>query len=218
MEDNNGNSIIIRKATPLDVVDCVNLMYSTGSYYFDFLFNINTDKFAEVFGALAHGFTAENGIFSYKYTTVAEQDGKILGMERSFSNFEFKWENIAICKYMIGYYGLWKALKILPRSLVVDRIIPRLPRKSWLIYQLAVVPEARGLGIGTILLNHRIANINKIKNARIFIDVAETNPRAEKLYKSLGFNLFLDQRFPEITNKYHIPGGYRLIYQKACVN
>ena len=56
------------------------------------------------------------------------------------------------------------------------------------IQVIAVSPEARGKGIGTLLLDHAEANIFQ-KSPNAFICVSSFNHRARKLYESRGYQL-----------------------------
>lgn len=58
-----------------------------------------------------------------------------------------------------------------------------------LIEELFILPEFRGYGLGTAMFAY-IKNEYKGKAARLRLEVAPENKRAQKLYESLGFEAF----------------------------
>ena len=52
---------------------------------------------------------------------------------------------------------------------------------------LFVAPEARGLGVGTALLDAVVDEAKRRGYTQVRLDVVDTNPRAKALYKHVGF-------------------------------
>ena len=57
------------------------------------------------------------------------------------------------------------------------------------INNLAVVPEARGRGLGTALLLHVLDQGNRLGARRALLEVRESNAAARRLYERLGFTV-----------------------------
>ena len=57
------------------------------------------------------------------------------------------------------------------------------------INNLAVVPEARGRGLGTALLLHALDQGNRLGARRALLEVRESNAAARRLYERLGFTV-----------------------------
>jgi len=55
------------------------------------------------------------------------------------------------------------------------------------IKNLAVIPEFRGFGIGTFLINHAIENLTSKGIKTLFVGTGETSEGPLKLYRKLGF-------------------------------
>jgi ribosomal protein S18 acetylase RimI-like enzyme len=64
------------------------------------------------------------------------------------------------------------------------------PKDSIHIDPLVVSSEARGLGIGTRLLEAAFALTRQANRSKMLLEVVDTNPQAKKLYERLGFRTF----------------------------
>lgn len=206
-------NISIRDAVPGDAELAANLMYSTGPIYYDYLFQVRTKEQSEVINFFKHCFVSEKGLLSYKHTRIIEVNGKPAGLDRTFSSSEYKKAEQSMSSPVIQHYGILKSLKLIPRDRVVSKVIPKLKKNSLLIYMLAVSTDFRGMGLGSKLIEYRIKEARE-KQLSLYIDVAENNPNAHKLYNRMGF--VTDREFisKKYTKKYNLPGGYRLIYKK----
>ncbi|MGF1515467.1 MAG: GNAT family N-acetyltransferase [Elainellaceae cyanobacterium] len=92
--------------------------------------------------------------------------------------------NDADCQTLSGPQQLWLALL---QSLLLRHLLQHsYPAGSFYIGNLAVAPEYRNRGIGRQLLSQCIAEANA---TAVFISVDIDNPRAQKLYESLGFRV-----------------------------
>ena len=59
--------------------------------------------------------------------------------------------------------------------------------ERFLMDGLFVAPEARGLGVGTALLDAVVDEAKRRGYTQVRLDVVDTNPRAKALYKHVGF-------------------------------
>lgn len=64
---------------------------------------------------------------------------------------------------------------------------------------LAVSPNARGKGIGTKLLNSLPAVAGELGCKKLTLEVVDTNPRAQKLYESMGYRCIKTKRTGILT-------------------
>jgi ribosomal protein S18 acetylase RimI-like enzyme len=78
-------------------------------------------------------------------------------------------------------------------------------RGSWFINLLAVYPDLRGRGVGTVLLNeaHRIARSASMPGAALIVD--SFNDGAQRLYERSGYRAV--ERRPVVPFPGHPPGG-----------
>jgi GNAT superfamily N-acetyltransferase len=83
-----------------------------------------------------------------------------------------------------GLYGVWGGLW---RGIALS-MLDRQERDSELLMDgICVAEEARGMGVGTLLLDAIEAEARRTGAARIRLDVIDTNPRARELYLRRGF-------------------------------
>jgi ribosomal protein S18 acetylase RimI-like enzyme len=114
--------------------------------------------------------------------TAQDREGTVLGLA-GFKTIEGSLTDAGWAELM-GVYGrlgaLWRApfLSIMERPLAHDTL---------LMDGIAVTTEARGMGLGTRLLD-AIADEARLRGlTKIRLDVIDTNPRARALYERQGF-------------------------------
>lgn len=115
--------------------------------------------------------------------SICAPDGTLLGIA-GFKTAEgfFIGGRFADLTRVYGTLGsLWRA----PLLSLVEREVED---GTLLMDGIAVAPEARGLGIGTQLLDGILAEAARNGCARVRLDVIDTNPRAKALYERRGFS------------------------------
>lgn len=60
-------------------------------------------------------------------------------------------------------------------------------QRTWVLNDLYVLEQARGLGVGTLLLNRAKEYAQETKAKGIALETAESNVGAQKLYEALGY-------------------------------
>ncbi len=78
---------------------------------------------------------------------------------------------------------LWRGTQLLGYS-VVQLVVDEMH-----ILNVAVAPTAQGQGLGHVLLNDIFATATAANSTRIFLDVRESNLKAQSLYTKWGFEL-----------------------------
>lgn len=63
-------------------------------------------------------------------------------------------------------------------------------RYSWWLYDIWIDPRQRGKGYGTELMQRLIAELRQRKVQRVYLVVADSNLRAQNLYRKIGFSLY----------------------------
>ncbi len=133
---------------------------------------------ASTFSESGHSFSYENVIF-------AEVDGKIVGMSSTFTGKQHR---------IFSDEPLQRAAKknIIRLKLVrllfapVWRVLDTIPKGDFYILGIAIEPEFRGRGIGSLLMND-IENRAKASGSnRLSLDVSAKNDGAKRLYKRRG--------------------------------
>ena len=202
-----------RKASPSDAAALSELIYDSGPDAWEYVFTTRT-KHAKEFAkyALEH----HGGEFGYDCHTVVEYNGKIVGIGAEYSGqnaFSFMWNG---ARQILSFYPFPTSLVVMVRGLQAESVM-KLPKKDvHYIGHLAIDPDYRGLGIGEKLVEYHVENAKKLQREKIELDVAETNPRAKKLYEKLGFAMVGKVRskiWRKIgKNWIRIPNHFRLRY------
>lgn len=100
--------------------------------------------------------------------------------------------------------GRYLNLKYLQNSQIVGFVICQTVLDEATLFNIAVAPEMQGRGIGKSLLLELIKQLKERGITALWLEVRESNFKAQKLYENLGFNQ-VDIR----KNYYPTPEGKR---------
>jgi ribosomal protein S18 acetylase RimI-like enzyme len=180
------NEPIIRRARPEDVAAAVPLIYSSGPSAFDYVFSHRTRTTAQDF--LAHAFTCAGGGFGYAIHWVVELDGAVVGTAAGYTGSDARRFMLPAIGQIFHCYGLWGSWPVLGRGLRIEQIIvpPRGPGYYY-IANVGIAPELRGRGLGQWLLEHLHTEARERGATTLALDVSVENPRAEALYRRMGY-------------------------------
>lgn len=203
------SKIIVRPATAADVAQAVPLIYSAGPEAFDFMFSRYGKNALEY---VENCFVDGRGLQGYKNHRVAvrELDDKVVGIGAFYSGVEYASLSSQTVAQIRRYYGTVNLLKMLPGLLAMGRWMKAPSKHTDYVANLGVAPDTRGQGVGTILLQDGLDRA-KQRGKRVYaLDVAVTNPDAERLYRRFG----MEQRWEAaFSNKasINIPAARRLL-------
>lgn len=178
MQKENDN-ILIRKFQLLDAKEVAQIKTDAFGSKARNLFDKDKDKLNKMFYRSLNT-SINNGIL------IAEQDNIILGYLKLCSQEGNTLKSHVKRIAFIKEFGLIDSIKFLFASLMIE--VVHVKKDECYISQLAVSINARGKGIGSLLINEqekRVRKMNSIK--RYTLHVMEENTRAHKLYKKLGF-------------------------------
>ena len=187
----------IRQAKPEDAASAVTLVHSSGPEAFDYVFSV--DYPGQSLDFLRYAFVREFGAFSYRMHSVVLMDERVVATMVTYSDKQFLRLNAGNIRAIVGFYfstsGLISACKALIRGLSIETLI-KPPRKGrYYLGNLGVEPGLQGKGIGSQLIG-RAVELAKEKGLHwLSLDVATTNPEAEKLYTRLGFKCVEARKF-----------------------
>lgn len=141
-----------------------------------------------------------------QYGFYAVQDKMILGfVGLDYGKTKFISYKFVVFKKYYGFLGaLWRTIV----NVIFTNFFERLAKDIVHIGKIAVSEKARGLGIGTLLLNASFDKTRKLGFNIITLEVIDTNPRAQKLYEKLGFTVDKSQNFGFLTAS----AGFSRIY------
>lgn len=201
-------NLIIRKGKPEDSRPSNFLIYSTGSYFFDHIFSYEKEKILELLKKL---FEKNKGIFSHQFTTVAELEGRVVGIEHGYTRRDKQIHALLNSFYIIKHHKFDQILKMLMRNYHIERFLKKIHPNSYYVAHLAVILEYHGKGIGGKLLDNAIKKAKSLHFNFCALDVSIHNKKAIKLYEKKGFKIYKEIRNPELEKKYNLHGQYRMI-------
>lgn len=174
----NKNSVILRPARPEYDEGLLFARYldQAAEGFFRFMLGNNSKTIiATAFLELGHTLSFENVVF-------VEKDERIVGMSSTFTgvqhrNFSDEPLRRAAKKNAIR-------MKIV-RTIFAPlwRILESIPEEDFYIQSIAVEPDLRGAGIGSLLMNDIEKRALESGSVRLSLDVSAKNEGAKRLYK-----------------------------------
>jgi ribosomal protein S18 acetylase RimI-like enzyme len=171
-----------------NIEGAAELIYQTDLEFFSFAFGKNKKKAFRKIIALIE---SEDNVFSRKHIyQVTDKKDNLLGITVCYqgdSIDEKKQSNIFVKKSSV-----WDLIKL---ALIIDPICKKiletsLSKSDIYISNISVFEQYRGQGVGTFIIKN-IFELAKQKSCnRAVLHVSDVNPRAKKLYSSLGFTVF----------------------------
>lgn len=195
--------VTIRPATAADIA-VVPLIYSSGPEMFSFLFD-RYDRTAMSF--IERCFISGKGFYGYENQWLAEVDGQVLGSMTIYSGVEHATLERQMSKPLFRHYGPINVMRVLRDVMATEHWILPPPKDTEYLANLGVAPEARGKGVGTALLEFGLQRAAQRGKAHFALDVADTNPHAERLYRRFGMTQEWEKAY---SRKADIPKMRRL--------
>lgn len=197
----------VRPSQPEDAAAVVPLIYSSGPYSFNYVF---AGDEARVCSFLRYAFQKNYGELSFRnHFSVVSDDGivgcgAILSPKPSIANSIFPLLQV------VRHFGFASSAGIIRRALAVERVIQPASGDLWIIAHLGVTPEFQGRRIGIRLIDHLVDWVRRHGGKRVGLDVALINPKAESLYKRLGFEVTAEHA-SNLTSQFGtVPGMHRM--------
>ena len=179
--DIKEQSVIFRPAKP-DLSEGLQFacyLDQAAEGFFRFMLGSESDKI------IAAAFIDSNHTLSHENVVFAEIDTKIVGMCSTFTEYQQREFSEEPLLRAAGRNAI--RLKIV-RTLFAPlwRILETIPEGDFYLQGVAIEPELRGTGIGSILMNDIEHRAKASKSNRISLDVSAKNDGAIRLYKRLG--------------------------------
>jgi ribosomal protein S18 acetylase RimI-like enzyme len=180
------DALTFRPAEPGDVVPAVPLIHSSGPAMFDWIFN-RAAKTSQDF--LTFAFPRGKSEFGFQNHTVAVLHDAVIGTIAFFTHADTKRFTRAALIEIPKFYGPFAAISVMRRGLKTETALS--PPKNGQLYiaHVGVAEKLRGKGIGTAMMRYALEHNGKDPNLIPTLDVADTNPGAQRLYERLGFKV-----------------------------
>ena len=167
-----------------------------------------------LFDAIVRGSWQQDGsLFASDTTTLATDDGRLLGIEIGMPGPEYKTRQAGLApvwKTLIaaGAIGGEQLGGILERSDHASWLNPFIGADTYYIHALSVKPEARGQRIGYRLIDNAMRKAREAGFVKLQLDVLSDNP-AVQFYRSVGLELLAETRAPKPA-EFGVPPEYRM--------
>lgn len=185
------------------------LVWATGPVSYDYHF---ADQ--QLFAAIVLGSWHQDGtLFAADTTTLAIEDGQLMGIEIGMSGPDFRTRQAALGP-------VWQALVnsnrinrddlsgVLQRSLHASWLNPVVHADTYYIHAISVKPDFQGKRVGYQLMDNAIRTARKQGFAKLQLDVLSDNPAVE-FYRAVGFELLAQTTAPKPA-AFGVPPEYRM--------
>lgn len=197
----------IRAARATDDMGLVSLIYSAGPELYDFIYKTPQHSAKDY---IAYEFQSGRGFCGHANVTVAVQDGAVVGTGCFYDAKQYGRLTLGTALNMFKFYGPIHIWPVLLRSGHIGSVMKK-PRKGELyLSNFGVAPAQRSTGVGSTVINTKVAEA-KTRGYKVFgLDVADTNPRAEMLYRKLGLQMVEFKKFSGQRVGMQIPNSKKL--------
>lgn len=181
LEDMGDQATLLRPARPESGEGLLFARYldEAAEGFFGFMLGPNSE------GITASAFLEPGHALSYEHVMFAERDGMVVGMSLAYTGAEHRGFSDEPLKRAAGRSALrMKLVRILLAPLW--RILDTVPEDDFYLHGIAVEPELRGAGVGSLLMDDVEARGQAAGSARLSLDVAARNKGARKLYGRRG--------------------------------
>ncbi len=136
---------------------------------------------------IADAFTEPGHSLAFEHVVFAERNSSIVGMSLAYSSEQHREFSDEPLERAAGRAA--RRMKIARLLLApVWRILETVPEGDFYLQAIAVDPELRGAGIGSLLLDDVVERGTGNGSARLTLDVAAKNTGARRLYARRGFS------------------------------
>ena len=179
--------IAFRPCTAADAKLAVPLIISSGPATFDYVFAEN--KQGEVTEFVTQAFIEDRMELGFGVHTAITYQGELVAVGALWNQKHVLGFTLDGLVQIIKFYGFRSGIKIIIRGLRTETIVK--PPKKGVAYlgHLGVLPTFQGKGLGTLLVQHFIAQAQTQGFKTFALDVSSLNPQAQKLYERLGFSV-----------------------------
>lgn len=148
-----SDKIILRPGSQVDSLKAGRLIYSTGDYFFNYIFEYKKKNIVDILGEL---YGKEKGVFSHRFSTLAIVDNIVVGIELGY-NRDIKFlHTIFDIYYVASSHNPMEVMGMLYRNHQIKKILTKIKKDSYYIAHLAVSPELHRNGVGSKLIGNAI--------------------------------------------------------------
>jgi ribosomal protein S18 acetylase RimI-like enzyme len=202
--------ITLAAGTPAQAARVADLVWSTGSSSYDYIFGAR-DRFARFVG---RSWETAGTTFGHTEATVALRDGEVVGLEIGYDGARSSRVRAglgAVSRALVAEGALdpGELAALLERADKASWLNPHVPDSAYYVLALAVIPELRGTGVGARLLAHAGERGRRAGCRVLHLDVLSDNP-AVTFYRARGLVTVAETVAPE-PHRHGVPMEMRMV-------
>jgi ribosomal protein S18 acetylase RimI-like enzyme len=181
LEDMGDQAMLLRPARPESGEGLLFARYidEAAEGFFAFMLGPNSESIT------ASAFMEPGHALSYEYVMFAEREGVVVGMSLAYTGVQHRGFSDEPLKRAAGRSALrMKLVRMLLAPLW--RILDTVPEGDFYLQGIAVEPELRGAGVGSLLMDDVEVRGQAAGSTRLSLDVGAKNKGARKLYGRRG--------------------------------
>ena len=203
--------IVLEAAKPEDAEIAARLMYDAGRQVTDYVFMGDRDMMQTCYEEM---WKLKAGICSHSLSTTVRYKGALLGIELGYTGVTGQKHFPVMIQYAAEILSPEAYDHFAEAMGYLKYLIPPTPEDAYYVAFLAVIPEARGQGIGEKLLNNAIMRAKSQGHRSCHLDVSSDYP-AVRFYKRMGLKVLSESRIPYLDQHHNIPMHYRMVKDLA---
>ena len=201
----------ITPCRPESVVEAVELMHSAGPDAYNYVFSDRHASQSKAF--LANAYQSVGTDVSHRQHLGGYADGRLIALGSLKYPQQTVPFTLAALVAIVREYG-HRAVPVLVRGLRTEAVIRPPSKGTALLCNLAVAEDCRGQGIGERMIDELVAQAMAAGAVSVQLDVAETNPDAQRLYLRKGFRRVADYRNDQLISAFgRVVGHQRMELQ-----
>lgn len=187
--------VILRPGTPADAAGAAPLIQAAGPALYNRLFGPRPEDAVDFFKTL---FALSDSLFSYENATVAEADGRVVGLALAVPAAQYR-RGAALPRHLLRR-GLRFLLRLLPTVFALGRSTVPPPQDALYLGILSVAAARRGEGIGTRLLEEVGRRAQESGCACVCLHAERDNDGARRFYQRHGYRVTHEHSTPRAVH------------------
>lgn len=196
------DTLYFRPAHPNDAETAVPLIYSSGPQFYDYVFGTNH---IQVHNFLCHMFATGSHMFGYQRYTVATLHEQVVAIGAFYVGTQIPSVDWIMVWQATRSFGLAALPGIAWRGLKLRSYATHADAATEIFANVAVAETWQEQGIGSALLQRQIDLARQKGRKRCRLNVAVSNPGAQRLYERLGFRVVEERRLNGIKSRVELP-------------
>ena len=184
----NAETVILQAASPEQPELAAELIHATEPHIFGYL---HGHDMALLRSHLGFQWQQTDSLFSHRFCTAAMHDGALAGIEIGYGVAEQEQAAGAMIEHAMTHMTEAQFAHMATWFEHGHYVLPPVPDDAWYLQHLAVVPQARGRGVGERLLANALERSREAGFSRVLLDLYAENP-ARSLYERMGFEVIVE--------------------------